>query len=209
MRFKRLVLLGIAAGWFLLWIPGAPRAGVIEDPHCVPGTVSANGLQPCTACGAGTFSPGYGAIACQTCPASTFASTPGAVSCAEPVTISFDGVVDEIFPDPNGPNPFAIGTTFEGYCIVNPTAPDTNPYAAGNFDGAVIEFAVRAGPIGSPLTGFATSGVAFVSDNSVDRLVLITDDFSGASAGDRVVRDPIGAQRWNPVGLRSPRPGFG
>ena len=77
-------------------------------------------------------------------------------------------------------DPFAIGTTFEGYCIVNPTAPDTNPYAAGNFDGAVIEFAVRAGPIGSPLTGFATSGVAFVSDNSVDQLLLITDDFEPA-----------------------------
>jgi hypothetical protein len=174
----------ITAAWLLLAFSSVALAGVIGLP-CEPGHVSTNGFEPCTACGPGSFNPDFGAIACQTCPTGTFASTPGAASCAEPVTIYFEGVVGFLKPDPNGPDPFEIGTTFEGYCILNPTVPDTNPDpVTGAFDGAMLELAVRAGPIGSPLTGFATGGNAtvFQGPSISDQLYLVPDGFSGVSA---------------------------
>jgi hypothetical protein len=71
----------IAAAALLLLLTAAPaRAGLLET-SCFPGTASRTGMQPCSACPAGSFASGSGATSCDLCPIGSFAAGSGNTVC--------------------------------------------------------------------------------------------------------------------------------
>jgi hypothetical protein len=75
--------------------PGIAAAGEFGIP-CDPGSFSANGFEPCTACAPGTFSAFDGAIQCEMCPAGSFTSMSGSslcvpCQCNDNTTCTIDG----------------------------------------------------------------------------------------------------------------------